>query len=456
MTADTATLADLTATAALAKIRNRQITCEDLTRACIARIEEREADVQAWEYFEPDHALAQARAADAQLDAGHTGGHLHGLPVAIKDIIATADMPTQDGTPIHKGRQTERDATCVKALRDAGAVIMGKSVTTELATRTPGKTRNPHNLEHTPGGSSSGSAAAVACGMVPLALGTQTGGSVVRPASFCGIYGLKPTRGLISRTGVTLQSHTLDTVGVYGRSLDDIALITDALSASDPDDDVSYARARPDVSRELGQDLATVPEPKIAFCRTPAWDEACPAAQAAITALAGSLGARCEAQSLPAELDDIIAVHRCIQCAENAHHFAPLRAKADYLLSDALRQWLDDSENISAKAYLDAVNQRAPMYRAFAEMFRTYDAVLTLSSVGSAPKGLETTGNPVFNGMWTFLGVPTVTLPLLEVGGMPCGAQLIGLRRDEGRLLRSARWLEKKTPTAGGGEPPGS
>lgn len=437
----TKSLADLTATEALGRIRKREISCSDLVEACIARIEEREPEVQAWEYFDADHARAQAAAADAHLAAGRTPGALHGLPVAVKDIIATADMPTQDGTPIHKGRQTGYDATCVRALRDAGAIIMGKSVTTELATRSPGKTRNPHNPTHTPGGSSSGSGAAVACGMVPLALGTQTGGSVVRPASYCGIHGLKPTRGLISRSGVTLQSHTLDTVGVYGRSLADIALITDALSASDSDDDSSYPRARPNLAEQL--DETGFPEPRIAFCHTPAWDEAEPAAREAITKLADSLGERCSHVPLPAELDDIIAAHRCIQGAENTHHFAHLRAKADHLLTETLRASLDEAEKINAHQYLDALYQREPMYRAFATMFETYDAVLTLSSPGPAPKSLTTTGNPVFNGMWTFLGVPTVSLPMLSIDGMPCGAQLIGLRQDEGRLLRTARWFEQ-------------
>ena len=281
-------LADLSAVEAGETIRAGKASCVDLIEACIARIEARDGDIEAWEYFDADYAREQARAADARLAAGKQPGPLHGLPVAIKDIIATADMPTQDGTPINRGRQPEEDATCVRLLREAGAVIMGKSVTTELANTCPGKTRNPHNLEHTPGGSSSGSAAAVASGMVPLALGTQTGGSVVRPASFCGIHGLKPTLGLISRTGVTLQSHTLDTVGVYGKSLADLALIMDVLSASDRTDAVSYPRARPRLSEVL--QTADFPEPRLAFCETPAWELADPGAKDAITGLARALG----------------------------------------------------------------------------------------------------------------------------------------------------------------------
>lgn len=432
--------ADLTATEAAELIHKRELTSEQLVGACIERIAERDGDILAWQYFDADYAIKQARAADQRMTDGHAPGPLQGVPVAIKDIIDTADMPTEDGTPIHKGRQPETDATCVSALRAAGAVIMGKSVTTELATLTPGKTRNPHNPEHTPGGSSSGSAAAVATGMTPLALGTQTGGSVVRPASFCGIYGLKPTLGMISRTGVTMQSHTLDTVGVYGKSVSDLALISDVLSATDPSDDVSYPRAPLNLSAGLSEALPS--EPRIAFCHTPAWAEADPKAQAAITELAASLGKRCEQASTPPELDSVIAVHRSIMAAENTHHFGPLQEKAGHLLSEALRKRLETGSAINAKQYLDAISQREPMYQAFAGMFERFDAVLCLSSPGPAPKGLATTGNPVFNSMWTFLGVPTVTLPLLEVDGLPLGAQLVGPRREEGRLLQIAQWFE--------------
>ncbi|MGI9525166.1 MAG: amidase [Hyphomicrobiaceae bacterium] len=436
------TLADLTATDALEKMRASEISCSDLVEACISRIEEREDDVQAWEFFDAAYAREQAQSADQALAGGGSLAALHGIPVAIKDIIATADMPTQDGTPIHKGRQPEEDATCVRALRDAGAVIMGKSVTTELATLTPGKTRNPRNPEHTPGGSSSGSAAAVACGMVPLALATQTGGSVVRPASFCGIYGLKPTRGLISRTGVTLQSQTLDTVGVYGRSLDDLALITDVLSASDVRDDVSYPRFRPNLGEALKAEQ--FPTPRLAFCHTPAWSEADKEAQVAITKLATSLGETCIAARLPIELDDIIRVHSRVQSAENAHHFDPLLQRSGHLLSQGLRNRLEVGNAISAKDYLDAMGRREPMYQAFLNFMLDHDAVLCLSSPGPAPRGLASTGSPVFNGMWTFLGVPTVTLPLMEVGGLPVSAQLVGRRQDEGRLLRAAKWLVQR------------
>ena len=238
---------ELTAVEAAARIRDGALSAEALTQACLERIRAREDDVRAWAFLDEEHALAQARERDADLARGQGAGPLHGLPVGIKDIIDTADMPTENGSPIFRGRRTNHDAACVAALRDAGAVILGKTVTTELANVHPNKTRNPHDLEHSPGGSSSGSAAGVADFHVPLALGTQTGGSVIRPASFCGIYGLKPTLGCISRSGVLLQSHSLDTVGVYGRCVDDLGLIAGCLSARDPADAASYPRSRTDL-----------------------------------------------------------------------------------------------------------------------------------------------------------------------------------------------------------------
>jgi Asp-tRNA(Asn)/Glu-tRNA(Gln) amidotransferase A subunit family amidase len=434
--------ADLTASQAAHLIRDHTLTSEALVQACIDRIERREPEVRAWHYFDPGHALAQAREADARLRNGEPPGRLHGLPVGIKDIIATADMPTEDGTPANKGRQPDMDATCVRALREAGAVIMGKTVTTELATRFPGKTRNPHNPEHTPGGSSSGSAAAVACGMVPLALGTQTGGSVTRPASFCGIYGLKPTLGMISRRGVTLQSHTLDTVGVYGRSMADLALIGDALGNSDPADPASYPRAPGGLVNAM-DDVSSKPAPKFAFLRTPAWDQADAPARKAIADFVSRLSHAVTEVGDPASFATIIDAHRCVQHAENAHHFTEIESRARDLLSPTLREILDLGRTITAATYLDALALRDRAYEEFAHLLDRYDAVICLSACGAAPRGLDWTGNPVFNGMWTFLGVPTVTLPLLTADGLPLGVQVIGKRREERRLLCNADWLNR-------------
>jgi Asp-tRNA(Asn)/Glu-tRNA(Gln) amidotransferase A subunit family amidase len=434
--------ADLTATEAAHLIHEGALKSQALVEACIGRIREREDDVRAWQYFDPDVALEQARHADERFANGEHLGLLHGLPVGIKDIIATADMPTEDGTPANKGRQPDADAACVRALREAGAVIMGKTVTTELATRFPGKTRNPHNLEHTPGGSSSGSAAAVACGMVPLALGTQTGGSVTRPASFCGIYGLKPTLGMISRQGVTMQSHTLDTVGVYGRSTQDLALIGDALSIPDPSDPVSYSRAIGGLAATVA-DRREKPAPRFAFVRTPAWDKADSAAQKSIIDFVARHSHAITEAPDPVIFETIIDAHRCVQHAENAHHFADIEARARDLLSPTLREILDLGRTIPAKDYLDALALRDMAYRELTALLDRYDALVCLSACGAPPRGLESTGNPIFNGMWTLLGVPTVTLPLLTADGLPLGIQIIGKRREEHRLLRNAAWLDR-------------
>ncbi len=431
---------DLTVAEASARIVAGELTSLALVDACIARVAEREEDVKAWVYLDPEHVRAQARSADERRREGRAAGPLDGIPVGIKDIIATADMPTQNGCAAFEGHQTDYDAGCVAQLRAAGAIIMGKTVTTELATHVPNKTHNPHNIAHTPGGSSSGSAAAVACGMVPMALGTQTGGSVIRPASFCGIYGIKPTLGLISRTGVTMQSHTLDTVGVYGRSLDDLALGVDAMSAVDPSDEVSYARPRQKLTQTLADGAAATPS--LAFFRSPAWDHAEPAAKDAIERFAKALGDRVVPVEIPA-FEGIVEHHSNIMEGEKASYYGPLLEASPNGLSPSLAERTRYGMTVPARAYIDGLRARDRAYAALEDVLSRHSAILTLSSCGPAPKGLESTGNAIFNGMWTLLGVPCATLPLMTVGGLPCGVQLIGLKRDEGRLLRVARWVEQ-------------
>jgi len=433
-------LVDLTATEARERLASGAITAEAYTQACLDQIQARDKDVEAWVHLDADHALAQARAADRRLASGGGIGLLHGLPVGIKDIIETADMPTQNGSPIFLGYQPARDAGCVAALRAAGAIIMGKTVTTELATLTPNKTKNPHNPAHTPGGSSSGSAAAVAAKMIPLALGTQTGGSVIRPGSFCGIHALKPTLGLISRSGVTMQSNTLDTVGVYGRSLADLALITDALSQHDPSDAVSYARVRPNLSAVLATGVAA--KPSFAFVKSPAWEFAEPGAKEELAKLVKQLGSAVVEIDIPA-LQPIIRHQASVMGAENAHFYGPLLARNPEGISPGLTERLKGAAKVLGSDYVAALQARETIYAEVEKILSQYSALLTLPSCGPAPKGLGSTGNAVFNGMWTLLGVPCVSLPLMQVGGMPCGVQLIGKRRDEGRLLATARWLEE-------------
>jgi Asp-tRNA(Asn)/Glu-tRNA(Gln) amidotransferase A subunit family amidase len=429
---------NLTATAAAEAIREGRLSSGELVAACLDRIAARDAQVQAWEYLDADLALAQAAEADAAIRRGDHLGLLHGVPIGIKDIFDTFDLPTANGSPIFEGRRPERDAACVAALRAAGAVVLGKTVTTELALLTPARTRNPHNLEHTPGGSSAGSAAAVADHMVPAALGSQTAGSIIRPASFCGVYGFKPTLGLAPRAGVLMQSHTLDTVGVYGRSVEDLALITDCMTAFDPEDAASFRRARPGL---VGTARARPPiPPRIAFVKPPPWADADPDMKVAFAELVARFGDRIVELDLPL-LADVVEWQRIVQLAENAHYYGPLLDEAPQHISPGLTQRLNEGRAVDAQEYLRAITGREPAYRALAAALKTFSAILTPAAMGPAPPGLGATGSPIMNGLWTYLGMPAVSLPLLQVRGMPVGVQLVGQRHDDARLLRTARWL---------------
>ncbi|MEO0671394.1 MAG: amidase [Pseudomonadota bacterium] len=436
------TLADLTATEAGAKLASGEITSLALVDACLARIDDLEGDVAAWVYLDPEHARGQAREIDRRRSEGELLPPLAGVPVGIKDIIDTADMPTQNNCDHFIGHQPEADASVVATLRAQGLVIMGKTVTTELAMRKPGPTRNPLNLEHTPGGSSSGSAAAVACGMVPLALGTQTGGSVIRPASFCGIHAIKPTLGFISRTGVTLQSHTLDTVGAYARSMDDLRLFLAAMDQHDATDDVSYPRAASPLAG-VEERPAFETAPKFAWCRTPSWPQAHKVAQSALETFVAGLSFDVPELDLGDGFGEINDHHTTVQYSENAFHFAGLKKKDPTKLSDEMLQALAVGEATPANRYLEATMARDPLYRSLDRHLDQYDAIVCLSATGAAPKGISWTGDPIFNGLWTYLGVPVVSLPLLEVEGLPLGVSLVGKRRGEARLLAAAAAFER-------------
>ena len=443
---DLANLYALSASDAARLIRDGVLSSVQVVEACLARIREVDADVQAWAFLDPEHALEQARAADEWRAGGRPTGPLHGVPVGVKDIIDTGDMPTEVGSPIYAGRTPSRDAAVVSMLRGAGAVIMGKTVTTEFATYAPGKTRNPHNAAHTPGGSSSGSAAAVAAGMVPAAIGSQTNGSVIRPASFCGVYGFKPTHGLIPRHGVLALSRTLDTMGVFARTLDDVALLTEQVVGFDERDPDSRPRARIPF-REISTEEPPLP-PMFGLVRTSRWERTDADTREAFAELAALLGDRVEDVDL-IQSDDAFEWHRLIMEAEMAASLDREWEKGRDQLSDALRTQLGRGREVRAVDYQLARARAQRFAEGLGEMFaERYDALLTPAAPGAAPRGLESTGDPSFCTLWTLTGMPAITLPLMQgANGLPIGVQLVGPRDGDARLLRTARWLASRVET---------
>ena len=413
----------------------------DLAEACLARIDEREPEIQAWAWIDRDFVLRQARMLDAERATGRPVGPLHGLPIGIKDIVDTVRIPTENGTVLDAGRVPTEDAWIVGALKRAGALVMGKTVTTELALFAPGKTRNPHNPAHSPGGSSSGSAAAVAAGMVPLAIGTQTAGSVIRPASFCGVAGFKPSFGAVPRTGILRQAPSLDTVGVFARSPEEAGLLADALFGHDAADPATSPAPPP---RLLDTAMSAPPvTPAIAFVPPPGWEDfASEETRAAFAELRDALGDACDEVALPEAFAQQNRLREQVQLAELAKSFYTYENRGRDRLSEQLRNAIDAGKSVLARDYLAALDWRAIYNSALDAIFDRFDVIMTAAAPGPAPLFEEGTGNPVFNGLWTFCGTPSVSLPLLAAGnGLPIGVQLVGRRGDDGRLLRTARWL---------------
>jgi Asp-tRNA(Asn)/Glu-tRNA(Gln) amidotransferase A subunit family amidase len=436
--------AALTAAEAARRIREGLLSSEELVAGCLERVRQVEPQVQAWTFLDEEHALAQARAADELKRSGEEIGPLHGVPVGLKDIIDTADMPTENGTVLHQGRTPRHDAAVVAMLRAAGAVMLGKTVTTECAYFAPGKTRNPHNSAHTPGGSSSGSAAAVAANMVPLALGSQTNGSTIRPAAYCGAYGFKPSHGLVPRTGVLQLSRTLDHVGLFARTLEDIALLAESVAGfhdGDPD-------TRPRAAIPFGRVSREAPpiEPMLAFVQTPYWDRVDADAREAFGELREALGGRVEDLALFPSAQGAWDWHKAIMDAEMAANFEAEWQRGRDRLSPQLRALIERGREVRAVDYQQALRAIPRVVASFDELFmERYDAILTPAAPGTAPKGLESTGDPAFCTLWTLAGMPAVSLPLLKgENGLPLGVQLVGRRGYDARLLRTARWLEAK------------
>ena len=431
----------LTATEAVQAIASGRLSSVDLVKSCLAQIADTDASINAWAYLDPESALAQAAECDRIRKAGLGTGPLHGLPVGLKDVIDTRDMPTQRGTDIFKDRQPDKDARLVERLRESGAVIMGKTVTTELAFVHANDTRNPHNPEHSPGGSSSGSAAAVAACHVPLAVGTQTNGSVIRPASFCGTFGFKPTRGVISRAGVLKTSDSLDQVGCFGRSLEDVALLTDALAGYDQADSCSFARPRPQM--RAGAQAEAPVAPDLVWFNLPFYDRLSPDAHEGMEAVLDVLDPRITRMAAADTLANLVAVQARIHEYEICQHQAAVFDANFEDLSRELQLIVARGRKISEAEYTDALAVKASAQTFFDELFVEFDAIIAPCATGEAPKFGSGTGDPIFCTLWTLAGLPCVSLPLL-VGdnNLPIGVQLIGPIEKDDRLLRTARWLQ--------------
>jgi len=429
----------LSATQLARMIAARDVSCEAVTHSFVDAVHQVEADVRAFAWFDAVRALETAR----EFDRVDWRGALHGLPVAVKDNIDTADFPSEYGSAIYIGHVPAADAACVAALRSAGGWVFGKTVTAELANFTPGATRNPRGLDHTPGGSSSGSAAAVAAHMAPFALGTQTAGSVIRPASFCGVVGFVPTRGAVPRAGVKAVADTLDVVGGFARSVEDVALLA-AVLALQPAWQHAPARAA---------------APSVAWTATPWAAQLAPSMRAALERVARLLAARgarvrelawpYDAEGDDADFTALAEAQRIVQTYETARG---LGAEAQYRregLSARLAGLIEEGRAIAAPAYIEALALQRACAAQIDTLLGSDDVLLTPSAPGEAPAGLGSTGDPLFNRPWHALGGPQINVPLptsLAHGeaGLPLGLQLVGRPGDDARVLAAAAWVEQQ------------
>ncbi len=427
-----------TLVAALASLRSGMQSSETLTRTFLDRIAATDANVQAWAHLDRDHALAVARALDVRRSEGTETGPLAGIGIGVKDIIATSDQPTQLGSPIFAGAQPAFDAECVRRLKRAGGFALGKTVTTEFAFMQPGKTRNPWNAAHTPGGSSSGSAAAVALGQVCAALGTQTNGSVIRPAAYCGVVGFKPTKDALPYEGVALFSSTLDTLGVFARTVADCALLASCLAVGDS-------------PGALVSPLAGAP--RLAWLADFPWATVSTDQRVAMEAAGEALrrgGASVTPVIVPDRWRDAHLVHRCIMLHEGASEWGSLQQRERQRMSAKLNAALDEGRAIGATAYADALAQRDEAIAILGSWLAPYDAIITPPARGSAPAELTQTGDPLCCTLWSLLGFPAISIPAgMAPNGLPLGLQIAATPGADDRLLAVAQWCAERMPFQG-------
>ena len=423
------------------KLKSGEISSIDLCKSYIDRIKKFEKDVKAWQFFDEKLLLEKAEEADDYRKSGKPLGLLHGMPIAIKDIIGTYDMPTECGTVFRKKKSSSQDSEIVNLLKNAGAIVMGKTVTCELAYIHPSKTRNPHDYSRTPGGSSSGSAAVVASYMSHLSIGSQTGGSVIRPASYCGVVGYKPSYGLISRSGVLKVSDKLDTIGVFGRSVKDVALLAKSLIRKDLYD-TSTIYFSSDRMLDVCEEKLEF-DPKFIFYKTKNWKNINKKSQEAFEFLIKSFKKNIEIYDEPSYFKEIPKYHQIIHEVDMANNFQIYYDKDKSKLSKEMNDAISRGLKYSAKDYSDAIDFMKQSYESYKEVFEDYYGILTPSSNGVADKGLGSTGSADFQKIWTYLGLPAISLPLLTgENDLPLGLQLVGNKFDDLRFLGTAKWLE--------------
>ena len=425
------------------QVKDAKLTSVEICQSYIERINKFEKDIKAWVHFDKKLLLEKAEKADNYRKSGKPTGPLHGIPVALKDIIDTYDMPTECGTVLRKGKTQSQNAEIVDLLKSAGAIIMGKTATSELAFLGPPVTRNPHDYSRTPGGSSSGSAAVIAAHMAPLSIGSQTGGSVIRPASYCGVVGYKPSYGLISRNGVLRTSYALDHIGVFGKTVEDVALLAKVLIKKDSHDQATVYYSAEDMLEVCRK--KPLFEPKFIFYKTNSWKKVDKKSRESFEFFINAFKKNIEVFDTPPYFKDINKYHQIIHETDLSNNFQDYYKQSKNKLSKEMQSAISRGMKYSAKEYTEAIDFMKRSYESYNEVFEDYHGVLSPCSTGVADKGLKSTGSADFNKVWSYLHTPAISLPLLQgENNLPLGVQLIGDKYDDLRFLGVARWLEQK------------